>query len=81
MNQQATDHQDEIIRSRETLERLHDEQNGPASSSSAPATGGLFSREVQEGVRVRGGMIYGDWRGSVLNRMGGMTPNQEARLI
>ena len=81
MNRQATNHQDELKNSLGRLERLHDEQNKSTASSSSGATGGLFSREVDEGIRVRGGKIYGDVRGAVLNRMGGMTPNETARLI
>ena len=79
MNRQATNHQDELKNSLGRLERLHDEQN--KSSSSSAAAGGLFHREVQEGISVRGGMIYGDWKSPVLNRMGGMTPNETARLF
>ena len=78
MNRQATNHQDELENSLGRLERLHDEQN---KSSSSAAAGGLFHREVQEGISVRGGMIYGDWKSPVLNRMGGMTPNETARLF
>ncbi len=80
MNNQAGKQQDEIIRSREILERLSEEQNKPASSSSAPAAD-LFNREVSDGIRVRGGMIYGNWLSPVMERMDGMTPNREARLI
>lgn len=79
MNRRATNHQDEIRSTRETLERLHEEQNKPTASSSTEV--GLFHREVDEGIRVRGGKIYGNVRDAVLNRMGGMTPNETARLI
>ncbi len=59
---------------------MYAEQNGPASSSSGPAAG-LFNREVSEGIRVKGGVIYGDWKTPMVEKMGGMTPNRTARLI
>ncbi len=82
MNRQATKEQDEIIRTRETLERLHEEQNKTSASAASASTDvPLFHRDVQEGIRVRGGMIKGDWKGAVLNRMGGVTPNETAGLF
>ena len=82
MNRRATNHQDEIRSTRETLERLHEEQNrSSASAAAAPADVPLFHLDVDEGIRVRGGKIYGNVRDAVLNRMGGMTPNETARLI
>ena len=81
MNHQAESHQDEIRNTRETLERLHEEQNSSSASAPASTEVGLFYRGVQEGISVRGGQIYGNWKVPVLNRMGGMTPNETARLI
>ena len=81
MNRRATNHQDEIRSTRETLERLHEEQNRSSVAASSSTEVGLFHREVQEGIRIRGGMIKGNWKEPVLNRMGGMTPNETARLI
>ena len=79
MNRRAANHQDEIRSTRERLERLHEEQNRSTASSSIDV--GPFHHEVQEGVRVRGGQIVGNVRGAVLARIGGMTPNETARLI
>ena len=79
MNRRATNHQDEIRSTRETLERLHEEQNKTTASSSTEVS--LFNHEVDEGIRVRGGKIYGNVRDAVLARMGGLTPNETARLI
>ena len=82
MNHQAESHQDEIRTTRETLERLHEEQNrSSGSAAAAPADVPLFHLDVQDGIRIRGGRLKGDWKTPLLNRMGGMTPNETARLI
>ena len=80
MNHRATKHQDEIRSTRERLERLHEEQNRSTASSSSIDVS-LFNHGVDEGIRVRGGKLYGDVRGAVLARIGGLTPNDTARLI
>ena len=75
---------DEIISSRERLERLHAEQNGSAASSSGPNIAAALATvgTEEEGIPIPGGRLYGDkWRHALLNKMGGMTPNATARLF
>ena len=55
------------------------------SSSSAPAEdkhrpSKTFSHQVSDEV-IRGGQIVGNWRQPLLEKIGGVTPNRDKRLV
>ncbi len=84
MEKEASKAQYEAIHGpRLQLEKRAAEQ---ASSSSAPADdkhrpSKTFSHQVSDEVRIRGGQIIGNWRKPLLEKIGGVTPNRDKRLV
>ncbi len=82
MEKEASKAQYEAIHGpRLQLEKRAAEQASSSSAAAADDKHAPFHRQVSEKIRTRGDQITGDWRKPLIDKIGGVTPNRDNRLV